>query len=167
MPFFKHFSIYIIVLFFALTLFFYLFYLKDPNIHQNLARQTLYFNYYALQNGIRLSNIKFLAQAEKKHINVIISNGIGLDFNDYGFPVGTRFEHRSANYKLKTSDCSEIWQFVLNKLGNRIQTTANKDEFWTESKSNSCFYYSPVYIDEFIVYNPLSGKVHLSSKINN
>ncbi len=141
---------------------FYLIFIRQPSLTQSLNRQAFFLNFSALKNGIYLANIRFITNHQlDSPLDRWISNNIGLDFNQKGFPIGTDVTNNQQQTPLSSNDCLTIWKFVLGPLQPKIFLTHQQDSYHARlSKNNICIYISNQLDDAEIHYNALTGKVY-------
>jgi len=153
-------------------LFLYLWYFKDPTIKRSFNERAFIMSAQALENSVRLANIKFLSKGDNRVLQDIwIENGTGLDFNDSGFPIGTNSLNFNENLPITLSSCKEIWDFFMGAL-QPIANAPNEENFWAEvDQFGRCNYLSYQLVEKKIVYDTTIGKVaiedHQIEQLNN
>ena len=140
-------------------------YLLLPNHSKtinHLQKKSLVINSSALKNGIKFANMKFkLKKNNSQRLNLWISNGVGLDFNDNGFPIGSNISNLNQQLPKSSKQCRQIWKFVLGPLQPKLELKFNNG-YWTKlEKNNTCSYRYSSH-KPYIVYHSLSGTVTLS-----
>lgn len=155
--------IYMIVLLMVVLGGFYFLKFKQPSIEDNFNLQAFQSNYGALNNGIRLANYHFIATSRREsQIDRWVENGIGLDFNLKGFPVGTDVDSASQESPRTSSQCSQVWQFVLSPFGPNLSLTNDQLGYWVElTPENVCVYRFSKVKNLEIHYQASEGKVTL------
>jgi len=143
----------------------YLFLIKQPNVRNSLHLQAFKLNFSAFRNGIKLANYHFIVSQNNPPNHGIdrwLDKNIGLDFNSYGFPIGTNVTDISQE-KVQTSiQCMQLWQFVLGPLQPPISLIKKPDFYWVELTKNGLCTYQSDNVKNFIInYDPLSGKISL------
>ena len=156
-------------LYFGLLLFivigvFYLFVFKKPSIKNNLYYHAFRLNGSAFENGIYFANIRFLTNnPEKNTLDQWLVEGIGLDFNRNGYPIGTDVQAADQQTPKTTEQCRQIWQFVLGPLQPKLYLSPNEDGYWVQlNEQNICIYRS-FHLDKMqLSYHSQTGKVYLT-----
>lgn len=161
-------ALYLILLVIILLGVGYLFLVKQPSIKIDLQKKAFSLNASAFKNGIYLAHIKFLANAGEKQADTNltdrwISDGIGLDYNAQGFPVGISYtKNNLPKQPGKLEDCRDIWGFVLGKLRPRLYLNRRLDSYWVDiSDDGVCHYYFSDFKQTTISYHSLTGNVNL------
>ncbi len=161
-------ALYLILLLIILLGVGYLFLVKQPSIKIDLQRKAFSLNASAFKNGIYLAHIKFLAnvgdkQADSNLIDRWISDGLGLDYNVHGFPVGISYtKHNLPKQPVRLEDCRDIWDFVLGKLRPKLYLNKKLDSYWVDiSDDGVCHYFFSDFKKTVISYHSLTGKVNL------
>ena len=138
----------------------YLWFFKDPSVENSFRIKAFDMSAEALNNSIRLANIKFLSQKGTfKHIDVWLEKDVGLDFNTNGFPVGTNLLKEQVDRPIKLSQCIEVWAFLFGGM-QPIVNKPNRKLFWaTTDEQSVCRYLSFAITDKQIVYDTTNGLV--------
>jgi hypothetical protein len=127
-----------------------------------LLKNSIIINGSAFRSGIRFAHVKFNFYEKKhNHLNIWTSNGIGLDFNSNGFPIGTSILNNKQQLPISSEQCRQIWQFVLDPVRPVLKLTLNKTGYWTTLNSkNECTYRYSSY-KPHIIYQPTTGQITL------
>lgn len=152
----------------------YLVTFRKPSLQDSFHLQAFKLNYAAFNNGIRFAKVRFIAREQKQsNIDVWSVSQVntlsGLDYNQYGFPIGT--DITSTNQQLPETDeqCRQVWQFVLGPLQPKIFLSTDDYEqihqdagYWAKiTPDNICLYHSSQ-VNQFVIrYNARSGEVLL------
>lgn len=146
----------------------YLIFVREPGIRENLEGHSFFLNYSAFQNSIYLANMRFIADRSKlDRIDHWVDNDIGLDFNVYGFPIGTDITVGDQKSPRSIENCAQIWRFLMGPFQPELSTKQDDKIYSTAlSADDNCVYRSPWVKERQIIYNSTLGKV-IFSKINN
>jgi hypothetical protein len=147
----------------------YLLFFKTNSIQDNLNKHAFRLNYSAFDNGIKFSNYKFIVNATNTISGSTIDQwndgSIGLDYNKYGFPIGTNISDKNIQSPRNAMDCLQLWQFVLGPLKPEISLSEKKTNYWVRLNSaGSCEYRDKNVRELMVNYNPNEGKVKLIDK---
>ncbi|WP_196139761.1 hypothetical protein [Aliikangiella sp. G2MR2-5] len=145
----------------------YAWFIKDPSIKQNLQDQSFNMSFQAFRNSIKLANLKYLANNHKfSGQDRWVENGVGLDFNLKGFPIGTNISIPDQAYPDSAKDCEDIWHFLIDYLlpentpGSETQTS-KINKVVTLTTDNKCVYQQPNSKMLAISYDSSRGAVEL------
>jgi len=131
---------------------------------RNLQKQAFKNNINAFRNGLYFSNLRFLTNNPyRNQTDQWFINGIGLDFNPQGFPIGTDITNTEQMTPKTLANCQQIWQFVLGPLQPELSLMSNKkNSYWVEfNRDKRCVFHPKTKVESSASYNPFSGKVFL------
>lgn len=151
------------VILFTVIAAFYLLYLKDPSAKKNLEKQSLFFNYSALKNGIRLISREFFIKSNQKGLTPQQkTTAKNLIFNQNGFPVSGINVAETQQTPQTKQDCRIIWQNSLGPFQPKLLDQPQKNHYWVNITSNNlCIYGATNINDRQISYNSVNGEVKL------
>ena len=160
----NQYSSYLYVGFFVFIFASLIYFLNQPSsAQQNLRKQAFLLTASAFKNGIHFAHSKFqLSQSNPNKLNLWVENDTGLDFNHNGFPIGTSIKILEQKTPITTSNCIEIWRFVLGPIQPTLGVEGDKTNYWASlSEQNVCVFKSP-YLDKMqLSYHSLTGKVEI------
>lgn len=153
---------------FALGLVFgYFWFVSEPTMPQTFHDRAFALSGDALKNSVYLAHTKFLSQTDLNqksnlHTDVWMQGDIGLDFNQYGFPIGTSRLKWDSTAPVSSASCQEIWNFFMAPL-QPIVMTPQRGTYWTHADHEGRCYYRSTFVNQLqITYDPTAGTVEMS-----
>ena len=142
----------------------YLFAFKKPSVAKDWQRQAFKLNAAAFTNGIHLANARFLTNnADQILINWWQHNGVGLDYNTAGYPIGTDIVDIQVSTPATVENCVQIWQFVLGPLQPKVQLKQTKNDYWAElTEDRTCVFHAFELKKMQLSYHSQTGTVILT-----
>ncbi len=145
---------------FGLTVF-YWFFTGDPSRKDELLRQAFYLNAKAFENGIYFSRVKFMSNHNRiSSIDAWLNQGVGLDYNEAGYPIGTDIDDPYYDKPQNVENCRQVWRFVLGPLQPLLFLEPSDKGYWVElTEENDCIYRPYRYKNLQILYNSANGSI--------
>lgn len=141
---------------------------SNPSVQNNFYERAFKLNYSAFKNGIQFANYRFITDKKKDStIDKWINQDIGLDYNEYGFPIGTEISDITQESPVTADDCRHIWQFVLGPLRPDISFTVKNKGYWVQLTTDKvCVFRSGNVANFEIHYRAIEGNVLLVNSLN-
>lgn len=156
-------SLYLLLLALVVVGVFYLFFFRKPDVTVGLQQHAFRLNAAAFTNGIYLANIRFITNnAERKTTDIWGEKETGLDFNRFGYPIGTNVLDVSQETPTSAEQCRQVWMFVLGPLQPKISLSSDSESYWVElDNSNNCIFRAFNLEKMQLSYQSRTGKVVL------
>ncbi len=151
------------------TLFYYKMAVNDPSIIDHFESKTFESNYRVFRNAIAHAHLHYQTNRNKGcDIDCWIREQTGLDFNNFGYPISTRYSQQNSLYDPLTSnsadshsDCAQIWIFLMGPLHNSINSETDNYQATFDQVSENCLFTTLKYPDKTISYDAYNGSVRL------
>lgn len=149
----------------------YLLFFREPDIRSNLERQAFYYNYSTFKDAIYLANLRFLANTRNRRLidnwvekDPAQEKSVGLDFNRFGYPIGTDITDSQQNTPETVANCIQIWQFLMGPVQPEIAQVRGDKNYWASlTHKGLCVYHSEKVDNVHIIYDSTNGKVVFSN----
>lgn len=134
--------------------------LPDANEQRQSHLKMLAATTEALQKTVIYSHFKYFTATSGKGVklNGLELDGKGLDYNEYGFPVGTEHTPDSLSLPVTAQHCRDLWNALLVTMQPML-VPAPSGVLEVKAYVGSCIFRSIQYPNMAIVYNTQRGSV--------
>ncbi|MDQ7049355.1 MAG: hypothetical protein Q9M92_07330 [Enterobacterales bacterium] len=152
---------YIVLLGIFIASVFYWFSFGNPSRKDELYTQAFYLNSKAFENAIYFARVKFMSDhTQISSLDRWTINGIGLDYNNAGYPTGTDVDDSYYDRPQTVENCQQIWRFILGPLQPKLLLQPTENNYWVELNDNNICIYRPFHYKNLeIRYDSALGKV--------
>lgn len=168
-------SLLLIVLLLIFSAFFYhRLFVKKPSIIDHFEQRSFHLNFQIFKSAILHAHLYFRThEIQGCKVDCWIKSSVGLDFNSRGYPISTRYSPQNAAFdpliseiSSNSSDCAQIWVFLMGPLHNNINTDKGHYLARFQQPNKSCVYHFKKRPESSIIYRSDQGTVKLLSPYN-
>jgi len=143
---------------------FYWFTAGDPSRKDDLNTQAFYLTGKAFENAVYFAHVKFMSNhTQVSSLDRWIVDGVGLDYNEFGYPTGTNVDDSYYDRPQTVENCQQIWLFILGPLQPKLYLQASGEGYWTRLNDENICVYQPFYNKNLqIRYDSALGSVEIA-----
>jgi len=150
-------------------------YLQKPSVADTFETHAFKLNFYSFKNSIQHAHLYYqIKSAHNCLVDCYKKDGVGLDFNRFGYPISTRFSNTQTlsqtlpqnfdNDSLLTDqDCSQVWQFLMGPLHDSTNNKNARYLAFSNKHEAVCVFKSTRNSHQLITYDTIDGEVKIIS----